>query len=100
MSRIEELEAILREEIATLRRWADESQRGWSTHQVQPMRERANHLALALCGVMPEEIVSIEDVLAVVRASPATKRLTGREVATLEGQVRALARVAGVRHAE
>jgi hypothetical protein len=51
MSRIEELEAILREEIATLRRWADESQHGgWSTHQVGPMRERANRLALVLCA--------------------------------------------------
>jgi hypothetical protein len=53
-SRIEVLEAALQEEIATLRRWADESVRGgWSTHQVQPMRDRANALALILCDATP-----------------------------------------------
>jgi hypothetical protein len=51
-TRTEALEQALREEIDQLRRWADESERGgWSTHQTRPMRERANALALLLCGV-------------------------------------------------
>lgn len=49
---VERLTAVIMEEIRLLRRWADESvQGGWSTHQVVPMRDRANALALLLCGV-------------------------------------------------
>jgi hypothetical protein len=51
---VERLTAAIREEILLLRRWAEESQRGgWSTHQVQPMLNRANALALLLCEVAP-----------------------------------------------
>ncbi len=47
----ERLEVVLREEIALLRAWARESREGgWSTHQVQPMLDRASALALIVCG--------------------------------------------------
>ena len=37
--------ALLEEEAVQLDRWADDSlSGGWSTHQVQPMRNRATHL--------------------------------------------------------
>lgn len=42
-------ESAIREEIAQLYRWADESSHGgWSTHQVDPMRRRAEKLAVVL----------------------------------------------------
>jgi hypothetical protein len=55
-TRTEELEQALRSEIALLRAWARESREGgWSTHQVQPMLDRANDLALLLCGAGTEK---------------------------------------------
>ena len=55
----EQLEAALMAEIALLRRWARESREGgWSTHQVQPMLDRANALALVLCDAAPPSPVT------------------------------------------
>ena len=46
-----EVVVLLQEEADRLDRWAVESEKGgWSTHQVQPMRERASAIRAKLIG--------------------------------------------------
>ena len=45
LDKLDEAIAEISREVSQLERWADESRRGgWSTHQVEPMLKRAQHL--------------------------------------------------------
>lgn len=50
----DELVAALRKDAALLRHWAVQSRTGgWSTHQVEPMRRRANEIDEVLAKYRP-----------------------------------------------